>query len=298
MSGLPTRCAPASLDRGDQRYATAAPVRRWLLIEQPGPWGRDALLSSRLDADVAATLDGRCRTAGVRPMLIRRVGRTPAGAARRFCLADSRPGLERLDWGEYAQDAGLLGIDLAPPDPTAAPAAGPPTYLVCTHSRHDACCAIRGRPVARALAALRSGQVWECSHTGGDRFAANVVVLPYGLYYGTVTPDAAADLVLATESGLVLPDLLRGRSALPPAVQAAQHHARAATGDRRIDALLPQRVDQVDEATWRVHLSGPQRPLQVTVRSRSGAPLPRLTCAAGARTQRVTTYELVELRQG
>ena len=63
--------------------------------------------------------------------------------------------------------------------------------LVCTHGVHDTCCAIRGRPVAAALAAEWPGQVWECSHVGGDRFAPNVVVLPDGFYYGNLDPESA-----------------------------------------------------------------------------------------------------------
>ena len=66
-----------------------------------------------------------------------------------------------------------------------------PILLVCTHGVHDTCCALRGRPVAAALAARWPGQVWECSHVGGDRFAPNVVVLPDGFYYGNLDPETA-----------------------------------------------------------------------------------------------------------
>ena len=65
---------------------------------------------------------------------------------------------------------------------------------MCTHGRHDACCAERGRPVAAALTAARPEQTWEVSHVGGDRFAANLLVLPEGLYYGQVTADEAPGL--------------------------------------------------------------------------------------------------------
>ena len=67
-----------------------------------------------------------------------------------------------------------------------------PLYGVCTHGRHDACCAERGRPVCAALSELRPEQTWEVSHIGGDRFAANLVVLPEGLYYGHVEPESVA----------------------------------------------------------------------------------------------------------
>jgi hypothetical protein len=40
-----------------------------------------------------------------------------------------------------------------------------------------------------------------CSHVGGDRFAANVVVAPYGLYYGHVPPAEVLGLVRRTSRG-------------------------------------------------------------------------------------------------
>ena len=39
---------------------TASRVRKWMLVEQPGPWGYDALVDSRLDADIAQTLGDAC----------------------------------------------------------------------------------------------------------------------------------------------------------------------------------------------------------------------------------------------
>ena len=38
-----SRCSVRALARGYSPVATASPAQRWLLIEQPGPWGRDAL---------------------------------------------------------------------------------------------------------------------------------------------------------------------------------------------------------------------------------------------------------------
>ncbi|MBA2416527.1 MAG: sucrase ferredoxin [Geodermatophilaceae bacterium] len=289
-----TRCAPLSLARGDQRHGTAAPVARWLLIEQPGPWGRDAVLSSPLDPDVARDVDRRCREAGVRAMLIRKPGRAVAAESRQWAYVDSRLGRERIWWGEYGSDRQLVDIPL---DGSAGRRASTPAYLVCTHARHDACCAIRGRPVAAALAALRPGQAWECSHTGGDRFAANVVVLPHGLYYGTVTPADVPGLVAAHEEGRVVLDLLRGRSALRMAVQAAQHHARGAVDDMGLTALPPSDVQHPAKDTWRVAFDHPRGEVVVTVRARSSDPVPRLTCSA-AGFQRVVTFDVVEVHIG
>src|SRR3546814_6538933 len=53
---------------------TASRVRRWLLIEQHGPWGRDALQESYLDAGIAARVAANAKEHGVRVLLTRRVG--------------------------------------------------------------------------------------------------------------------------------------------------------------------------------------------------------------------------------
>ena len=235
----PSRCSDDARDRGDPRAGSAAPVDRWFLVEQPGPWGRDALLSSRLDGGVATGVSRRAATAGARVLLVRRHGRAghAAQGRRHWALVDSRPGHEAVRWGRFERDEELLDVPLHGPV-TSRAHEGPgdasrPVYLVCAHSRHDTCCALRGREVAAALDGLAPGRVWECSHVGGCRFAANVVVMPHGLYYGGVTPAATAGLVEAAERGLVVPDLLRGRSSLPVAVQAAQDHARRARGGSR-----------------------------------------------------------------
>ena len=155
--------------------ATAPPAQRWLLIEQPGPWGREALLESRFDAAVAPLLAARARAEHVRLLMVRRPGGRLADSAHRWAYADARPGREGLWWSTRTADADLL---TAPWDGSAGEPASGPTYLVCAHGGHDACCALRGRPLARALPAAGPADVWECSHLGGDRFAANVLVLP------------------------------------------------------------------------------------------------------------------------
>ena len=66
------RCATAALDRGDSIAGTASTVRSFLLVENPGPWGVDAVRDSRLPSEVKAELRERAARAKVRPLLIRR----------------------------------------------------------------------------------------------------------------------------------------------------------------------------------------------------------------------------------
>jgi hypothetical protein len=109
--------------------------------------------------------------------------------------------------------------------------------------------------VAAALAAAYPERTWECSHIGGDRFAANVVVLPHSLFYGHVAAPRAVELAKLYDEGLAVPDLLRGSGAFTPPVQAAQHFARAAGHSSALDTLLPTAVYQLPNNHWHIDLT-------------------------------------------
>ena len=105
---------------------------------------------------------------------------------------------------------------------------GHPLLLVCTHGKHDRCCARYGRPLYQALAEQADdGWVWQSSHVGGDRFAGNVVVLPDGLYFGRVEPADAWSLLDEYLAGRIDLEHYRGRSAHTFAEQAAERAIRA-----------------------------------------------------------------------
>ncbi|TFV69458.1 sucrase ferredoxin [Blastococcus sp. CT_GayMR19] len=275
------RCSVRARARGDSPVGSAPPAQRWLLIEQPGPWGREALVESRFDAAVAPALAARARAEHVRLLLVRRPGGRLADSDSRWAYADARPGHEGLWWSTRAADADLLS---APWDGSVGERASRPVYLVCTHGGHDACCALRGRPLARALPAPGPADVWECSHLGGDRFAANVLVLPHGFYYGQV-PGDGAELVAAHERGQVALPWLRGRAGVPPAGQAAQQHAREELGLLGVGDLAVTRVRALtgpgaEIERWTVTMAGPKGDVVATVQSSPSGEAANLTCRA------------------
>jgi hypothetical protein len=287
------RCSVRALARGDSPVATAAPAQRWVLIEQPGSWGRDALAESKFDAQVAPLLARRSRAENVRLLLIRRPGGRLADTGRRWAYADSRPGREGLWWSVRATDADLL--DARWDGSVGEPAPGP-VYLVCTHGGHDACCALRGRPLARDLPAPGPADVWECSHLGGDRFAANALVLPHGFYYGQV-PGDGAELVAAHSRGQVALPWLRGRAGVPPPAQAAQHTIRGELdllGVEDLPVVAVRQLTRPGESVerWVVTLAGPDGEVVAAVESQPSDEAAHLTCHAAhpahSRTWHVT----------
>ena len=91
--------------------------------------------------------------------------------------------------------------------------------------------------MAAALTASHPEQTWEVSHVGGDRFAANVLALPEGLYYGRMEPGTASQVATLHEEGRVDIDRLRGRASYPMHVQYAEIALRRHLEEDRLAAV-------------------------------------------------------------
>lgn len=304
----PWRCSWAARERTDPLAATAGPAQRLLLIEVNGPWGRDALRESRFDRYLAGRLDDAADGAGVRLLLVRRPGRHAARAENHrvgaAAVVDLRPGHSAVQWYAVREPRELLDINLLAPLGRNGPQQ---VALVCTHGRHDLCCALRGRPVADALSHLPGWDAWECSHVGGDRFAANVLLLPDGDLFGRLDAPSAVETVTDYADGRVRLEYHRGRMGSSVVEQAAVHHAARALSEERRDVLRVERTDRLDEHHWAATVvrrtedaavdGGEEREqarraerYQVSLASVWSEP-ERLTCQS-ARAGRVLTYQL------
>jgi hypothetical protein len=275
------RCSAASLDRGDALAGTASTVRSFLLVENPGPWGVDAVRDSRLPPHVKEGLRAAAARARVRPLLIRRYHRKAPRAGFRVYAA--RVGLD----GSWLQTAvldrpdELLGLDLDALGAGRSPGLVPTEdvlFCVCTHGKHDACCAEKGRPVAAALSEAFPEQTWEVSHIGGDRFAGNALVLPGGLYLGRLTPESAVTAARDVVSGRLPLDVLRGRTCLSMPAQAAEIALYRHLGETAQAAVRVERVRRERELTT-VALATAEARWSVTVKTTAGDDV-QLTCQA------------------
>ena len=236
---LPAWCehGPGAHDGGVATRATAPVASRgWLLIEHPGPWAERTVETELPEplGDLAIEAD----RVGIRVQLIRRPGYREAkgrpGVAAEIYLAwTSGPEPWVRGLGGPVRDSGaldLVGIaeGIAPQE---AASAGP-LYLVCAHARRDRCCGRFGAPLARELAARYPDRVWETTHLGGHKHAANMVLLPHGLYYGPVDLPAALGAIEAYERGEVTAHRYRGRAGRDEAWQEAEFAALMAEGGR------------------------------------------------------------------
>lgn len=240
------------------------------------------MVHAALEDPLIRHLQPKLRRHRVRPLLIRR----PMGAAegRRLFLVHS--GVN----DQWIQEVHAESADDIPDEDLAAMVAGrrpstgshhdEPIYLVCTHAEHDACCGRYGVAIAKHLASQRPEQTWEVSHVGGDRFAANLVCMPHGVYFGRVTEPGAVEIATSYEDGRLDLDHYRGRSTFEPVVQAA-------------DVFLRQRehLEGIDDLTFESRRERGAGQVRVVFRDRAGglheaditvrrAAARRITCTA------------------
>lgn len=282
-------CAALSEALHEPLAGTAAVAETWLCLEQPGPWGRDALTQSRLDPEVGSALAERAEASGVRIQLIRRTGRHPdthADRPRRVYLAHTRPGRSWLRTAEPVDPAELLALDF---DRLAAgrhdgwgEAAAGPVLLVCTNGRRDRCCAVQGRALIGELGGRHGGAVWETTHTGGHRFAPAAVLLPSGYTYGRLNAQHAEAVLSAACAGKVVTDQCRGRSCWSGPGQVAELAVREHTGEYLTDTLsVPEQAPDAATGTVEVaHQDG--RRWEVAVHQRSLDPPRPNSCGKSA----------------
>lgn len=279
----PDACSVLWNEAQASALGTAPVARFWAALEQNGPWGARAATQSHLDPDLGATLDQMCQAAGGRFILIRRPGAHSDrhdGSQQRVYLAGglaARPWLLEADLEDPARLERLSWAALASGDMDAArsalPELGPSAaavLMICSNTKRDVCCAVRGRPVALESAAQRPGQVWECSHTGGHRFAPTGVLLPSGQSFGRLSTTSAVAAIDAATRGEVPAELMgatydRGRGHLAAAGQAAESTVREQIQEPSLLALsttvTPRpgqenawqcRVSHVDGRRWDV----------------------------------------------
>ncbi|MGP3968832.1 sucrase ferredoxin [Streptomyces sp. 6N223] len=304
-------CAALSLAGSEPLAGTAATARTWLLIEQPGPWGHEALMESHLDGALGESLRAAADGTGVRVALIRRPGlpralRAPggaplpddagrSGAPRRVFAAHTAPGRAWIRTVALAgpealpalRDLDLGRLGAGEHGGLWEPYAGEPLALVCTNGRRDRCCALRGRPLAAELAASGGAEVWEITPLGGHRFSPTLLVLPHGYAYGRMTAVAVKGVLEELRDGRVVLGNCRGRSSWDRTGQAAELAVRALVGERDADALAVSAFDGTTGTVTVDHADG-RRWRAAVDRRTTGAALPA-SCDAAPEPQPVLT---------
>lgn len=211
---------------------TAPRKRVWLVIEQPGSWGHDALLESSLPSGVGELLKSIASIEDVgvflarRPDLVSHERRT--SRRRRFWLAHTAVGGVRMRSGSLddIQDVAQWDFNaiLRGELPPVGRRSADPVLFLCANGKRDTCCAMKSRSIIDTLRSNPeyTSQFFESSHLGGHRFAPTGLLLPWGISLGRLDEDSALSLLEQAWQGKISPEHIRGRSAFAHWAQTAE----------------------------------------------------------------------------
>lgn len=248
-------CSTLSIAAHEPLYGTVKHTTHWLLLEYDARWESDALDGSTLPAAVKQQLaDFKVRVPQARVLMIRQKPRLHMGGIALYVVR-STPTESRIHAFDLAQYDDLLVLDLVDVAHGAqkydAARQDEPLTLICTHGRRDRCCARYGIAVFEQWAAQDGARVWQTSHVGGHRFAANVLLFPEGIAYGRVRPETVLALRDARAAGQIVLAHYRGRSDVPPPAHVAEVVVRESTGILDQAGLVLDTVENTNDH-WRV----------------------------------------------
>ncbi len=293
-------CSDLSIQAEEPLMATATPTTVFLLLEYNGAWGEKALDESDLPQAVKARLKTYAKTNPTCKVLLIKTHHSKRQATPRFFIAqtkEDRTDIFAFSLQDYSQ---LLELDidavLAGDDAFQTNRWQQPLYLVCSNGRRDRCCARYGIAVFNALWEATEDAsaplVWQCSHIGGHRFAANLICLPEGVLYGRVRAEDVPSILEAHRNGQVYLPNLRGRMRFQPPVQAAEIALRRQLSAYETEALRFIGSQQYNHE-WMIAFLHPasQTVYDLRVAERPGETLVYESCLLDKQT-RVPIYEI------
>jgi hypothetical protein len=293
-------CSELSLEVNEQTFGTASTADAWLLLEYSSAWGARAFQESRLTRAVKTHLKNALGAIPRSRLLFIKQERATREYLTLFIVrsTETDASIARVKLAGYEQLlnvnlAAILGGDKA----TGGERWERPLFLVCTHGRRDKCCAKFGYALYKSLRADSGDDVWQSSHVGGDRFAANLICFPHGFFYAHVTTDAGRQIISQYSQQTVSLNNYRGRCCYPSPIQAAEFFLRSESGLGGINEVRFLDYVPITGNHWLVRFlsqTGGQT-YEVYLKSQLSEFQNPLTCQAGEAKQ-VVQYTLSDYR--
>jgi hypothetical protein len=226
-------CAALSTEVKEQVLGTASTGENWLLLEYREGWGVEPFKESDLPRHVKQHLSRSLKSVPKSRFLFIKQDRQTTHRLTLFVVRSLEVGstVVKYEFNNYEE---LIDLDLTAAlsgKSTGATQWNNPIFLICTHGRRDKCCAKFGFPIYKVTRDFANDDsVWQSSHVGGDRFAANMICFPDGLFYGHVTEETAPLIVSDYRKQKLFLEKLRGRTCYARPIQAAEVFVRQQSG--------------------------------------------------------------------
>ncbi len=290
-----TFCALDSRAVSEPLFGTAPHIDIWIALECPWPWPKKLLDSKQLTEKLRSYLSAAQELhKNSRLLFVKR--RTQQSCHNRTHLLAFRRKEKCAQSTEltFTCDDECLNLDLDGSFANVRECDGE-HFMVCTHGKHDRCCALFGVKVYNSLKLITgTANVWQSSHLGGDRYAGNLAIFPHGIFYGHVDEGSIESIVAIHRKGLIAKKHFRGYCWYPQVVQAAEYFVRTHTDDWRQSSLTSFRYQRISDQRYRVQLVlGPQV-FETTIDDVVGEKEVLMDCSATAKV-RLAEYRLVNV---
>ena len=286
-------CSQVSTEANEPMLGTALPTETWILIEYTAGWSPKPFENNNLPPAVQNYLKNAVDALTFcRPLMIKQPGRN-SDTLKMFVVHSSpeNPKIFSFDLTSYDEICAIGFEALLKTEPQNSLK---DLYLVCAHGKRDKCCAKFGLPVYDALKNIVGDNVWQVSHVGGHRFAAVCIYLPYGFYYGKLTPAGGKTLINHHNEGKIWIEKFRGRSCISHPVQVAEVYFRQNHPVAGLDALQLDLIEEIEAFHWKVTLTDRQNDFTVCYELRRNpfsVPIP-ISCDMNPQTFR--HFELLD----
>ena len=295
------KCSELSTKVGEPMLGTASRCNLFFLLEYNDKWQPQAVEKSNLPEEVKAYLKRWENTFPYSKTLLIRRQRRDREKTRQFFIADANdqdPALFEYSLETYEE---LLNVDIGSvldkKSSASANKSTKPIFLVCTHGTRDQCCAIYGAPVFQQAILSAPKRVWQSSHVGGHRFAANLLCLPHGVLYGRLTMQKTALIIEKYMSGDMDLEHLRGRSCYSPVAQAAESFIRQNMHFYGINDLHYVGENQSASDLWEVKFIQPKKAVKYDVRVEVGKLDQVIYESCGSpKTAQPATFRLIDFK--
>ncbi len=293
-------CSAQSSLADEQPVGTASTGDVWLLLEYPHPWGVKAFQESDLSRDIKRHINAALKSVPRTRLLFIRQDIAPTEFLTLFIVRSREldSSLVRYELKGYEQLLEMNLTSVLAGELSGAKICEQPLFLVCTHGKRDKCCAKFGFAIYKSIRDFAGdASVWQSSHVGGDRFAANVLCFPDGLFYAHVTEESGQSIVTKYRERRLVLNNFRGRSCYPPPIQAAEFFVRSESGLSGVSDLRFQNYAAIRPSYWKVSFLSPAdaKIHEVYLTGQLSEFQNRLTCHS-TESKRVVQYSLSEYK--
>lgn len=213
-------CSNMSISQSEPLFATASYCAAFLLVRHPCPFP-EKIKDAFLPPQWIKRVSDFARRKNAKLILIRETDHIPLPEVifvDHFNHRYKRMVVAEADFEFFDFAAAISSTEL--------PWEYDPFLLVCTNGKKDKCCSVKGFPLYLHLLEQSPYHVFQCSHVGGDRFAANVLLMPFGIYYGRLVSAETEKLVRSINQREILLNNYRGSAHLNFKKQAVEFFLR------------------------------------------------------------------------